>query len=95
MANGKEVHTHDDVLRRTDDGVSVCWAEDVVNRHHQHVRFGLRFERKRKMDCHLIAIEICVVASAHERMDLDRVAFNQHWLERLNTHAVKRGCAVE
>src|SRR5437762_8602167 len=28
---------------------------------------------------------------ADQRMNLDGVAFDQHWLKRLNAHAVKRG----
>ena len=47
------------------------------------------------MDCHLIAVEVCVECSTYERVNLNGLTFNQLWLERLNTKAVKRRCAVE
>ena len=41
---GEEGDAHHDVLRGTDDGVAVGGTEDVVQRKHQHVGFGLGFE---------------------------------------------------
>ena len=92
---GQEVHAHDDVLRRADDRVAVRRAEDVVRRHHQHVGLGLRLDRQRQVDRHLVAVEVGVVAGADERVDLDRVALDQHRLERLDTHAVQGRRAVQ
>ena len=93
--NGQEVHAHDDVLGRADDRIAVRRAEDVVDGHHQHLRFGLSLNAERKMHCHLVAVEVGVVAGADERMDLDGVAFNEYWLESLDTHSVQRWSAVQ
>ena len=56
---------------------------------------SLCLKRKRKVDRHLVTVEVGVVAGAHQRMDLDGIAFDQHWLECLDTHPVKGGGPVE
>ena len=66
-----------------------------MDRHHQRVGFHLRFDRQRQVDGHLVAVEVGVEAFAHQRMQLDGVAFDQHWLESLNAHAVQRGGAIQ
>ncbi len=47
------------------------------------------------MDGHLVAVEVGVEALADERMQLDRVSFHEHRLERLNAHAVQCRSAIE
>src|SRR5690348_16405452 len=47
------------------------------------------------MNRHLVAVEVGVKGGAKQRVNLDRLAFNQHRLKRLNAEAVKRGGAVE
>ncbi len=89
------VAAHDDVLRRADDRLAVGRAEDVVGGHHQHGRLDLGLDRQRQMHGHLIAVEVGVEALAHQRMDADGVAFDQHRLERLDAHAVQRRRPVE
>ncbi len=89
------VATHHHVLRRADDRRAVGRAEDVVRRHHQRVRFDLGLDRQRQVDGHLVAVEVGVEAFAHQRMELDGVAFDQHRLEGLNAHAVQRGSAIQ
>ena len=76
-------------------GLAVGRAEDVVGGHHQHGRFDLRLDRQRQVDGHLIAVEVGVEALAHQRMDADGVAFDQHRLERLDAHAVQRRRTIE
>ena len=51
--------------------------------------------RKRKMDGHLVAVEVRVVRRADERMQVDRFAFDQDRLEGLNAETMERRCAVE
>ena len=92
---GEEVHAHDDVLTGRDDRVAVGWREDVVRREHQDVCFRLRFEGQWQVDGHLVAVEVGVVAGADQRMQRDGVAFDENWLEGLDTHAVQRRRAVE
>ncbi len=62
-------------------GRAVGGREDVVGGQHQHVRLGLGFDAQRKMDGHLVAVEVGVEAFADQRVNLDGVAFNQHRLE--------------
>jgi hypothetical protein len=69
--------------------------QDVVRRQHQRGGFNLRFGRKRNVDGHLVAVEIGVERGADERVNLERLAFDQHRLESLNAEAVQRGSAVE
>ena len=46
------------------------------------------------MHGHLVAVEIGVEALAHQGMQLDGIAFDQHRLEGLNAHAVQGRGAV-
>ena len=59
------------------------------------VRLDLRLDRQRQVDGHLVAVEVGVEALADQRVDPDRVAFDQHRLERLDAHAVQRRGPVE
>ena len=69
--------------------------QDVVGRHHQDARFELRLERQRHVNRHLVAVEVGIERRANQRMQLDRLAFDQHRLERLNAETVQRRRAVE
>ena len=66
-------------------------VQNVVGRHHQHASFQLRLERQRHVHGHLVAVEVGVEGGADQRMKLDRLAFDQHRLERLDAEAVQRG----
>ncbi len=94
-AHRQVVATHDDVLRGADDRGAVGGAEDVVRAHHQRVGFDLGLDRQRQVHGHLVAVEVGVEALAHQRMELNGVAFDQHRLKRLDAHAVQRRSAVE
>ena len=89
------VAAHDDVLRRADDRVAVGRAEDVVGGHHQRHRLDLRLDRERQVHGHLVAVEVGVEALADQRVDADRVALDEHRLERLDAHAVQRRGPVQ
>ena len=89
------VEAEDDVLRRDDDGLAVGGAEDVVGGHHQHARLHLRLDGQRHVDRHLVAVEVGVEGRAHQRVQLDRLALDEHGLEGLDAQAVQRGGAVE
>ena len=58
-------------------------------------RLGLRLGRERQVDGHLVAVEVGVERVADERMHLDRLALDEHRLERLDAQAVQRRCAVQ
>ena len=47
------------------------------------------------MDGHLVAVEVRVERRADERVDADRLAFDQHRLERLDAETMQRRRAVE
>ena len=71
-------------------GLPLAGTEDVVGRHHQHARFQLGLERQRNVHGHLVAVEVRVEGGADQRMQLDRLAFDQHRLERLDAQAMQR-----
>ena len=92
---GQVVDAEHDILARHDDRLAVGWAQDVVGRHHQHPRLQLRLRRERYVDRHLVAVEIRVERGAHERMELDRLALDQHRFEGLDAEAVQGRRPVE
>ena len=91
----QEVHAHHDVLTGRDDRLAVRRRENLVRREHQHVGLSLGLNRERKMHRHLIAVEVGVIPGADQRVDHDRVALDQHRLERLNSHPVQRRGTVQ
>ena len=92
---GQVVKTKHHVLRRHRDGRAVRGRQDVVRRQHQRRCFDLRFRRQRNVDGHLIAVEIGVERGAGQRVQLDRLAFDQHRLERLNAETMQRWSAIQ
>ena len=93
--DGEVVETQYDVLRRHDDRRAVGGMQNVVRRHHEDAGFELRLERERHVHGHLVAVEVGIECRAHERMQLDRLALDQHWLEGLNAEAMQRGRTIE
>ena len=47
------------------------------------------------MHRHLVTVEVRVERLAHQRMDLDRLALDEHRHECLDAEAVQRWCAVQ
>ena len=92
---GQVVAPEHDVLRGNRDRRAVGGRQDVVRRQHQHRRFDLRLWRQRDVDGHLVAVEVRVERRADERVDADRLALDQHRLERLDAQPVERRRAVE
>ncbi len=83
------------VLGRSDDRPAVGRTEDVVGGQHQDPGFGLRLGRQWQVDRHLVAVEVGVESLADHRMDLDRLALDQHRLESLDAQTVKRRSPVQ
>jgi hypothetical protein len=83
------VEPENDVLRRYDDRLAVGGAENVVGRHHQHARFELRLQRERHVHRHLVAVEIRVEGGADQRVQLDRLALDQHGLKSLDPETMQ------
>ncbi len=47
------------------------------------------------MHSHLVTVKVGIKCGANQRVELDRLTFDQHRLERLNAKTVERGRAVE
>ena len=92
---GEVVAPEDDILARIDDGSAVGGAEDVLGGQHQHAGLDLGLGAQRDVHGHLIAVEVGVERRAHQRMNLDGLALDQHRLERLDPEAVQRRGAVQ
>src|SRR5437870_7965194 len=92
---GEVVEAEHDVLRGHDDRLAVRGAEDVVGAHHQHARLHLRLDGERHVHRHLVAVEVRVEGGAHQRVELDSLALDQHRLEGLDAEAVQRRRAVQ
>ena len=92
---GEVVPAQDHVLARRRERPAMRRGEDVVRREHQHPRLRLRLGGERKMHRHLVAVEVRVEGVADERMYLDRLALDEHGLERLNAEPVQRRCSVQ
>ena len=46
---------------------------------------------QRHVHGHLVAVEVCVEGGAHERVQLDGLALDEHRLEGLDAQTVQRG----
>ncbi len=92
---GQVVDAEHHVLGRGRKRAARGRREDVVRRQHQDPCLGLSLGGERQVDGHLVAVEVGVESVADERMDLDRLAFDEHGLERLDAEAVERRCAVQ
>ena len=76
-------------------GLPLAGDRMLFVRHHQHARLHLRLERQRHVHGHLVAVEVGVERGADQRVELDRLALDQHRLEGLDAEAVQRRRAVE
>ncbi len=92
---GHVIEAEHDVLSRHDDRLAVGRRQNVVGGHHEGARLDLRFDRERHVNRHLVAVEVRVVGGADQRMELDRLAFDQDRLEGLDAEAVQRRRPVQ
>src|SRR4051794_276429 len=92
---GQVVRAQHHVLGGRRERRAVRRREDVVRRQHQEPRLGLGLGGQRKVHGHLVAVEVGVERLADERVDLDRLALDEHRLERLQAETVERRSAVQ
>src|SRR5690606_3483925 len=92
---GHVVQPQNNVLGRHDDRFSAGGRQNVVGGHHQRTRFQLSFQGPRHVNGHLVTVEVGVIGSTDQRMQLDGLTFNQNGLERLDTESVQRWRTVE
>ena len=92
---GQVIEAEHHVLRGNGDGVAGGRRKNVVRGQHQHTGFDLRLGRKRNVHRHLVAVEIGIEGRADQRVNLDRLALDQHRLKGLNAQTVQGGSAVQ
>ncbi len=92
---GGVVQPEHDVLAGHDRGLARGREQHVVGGEHQRARLHLGLDRQRHVDRHLVAVEVGVEGRADQRVQLDRLALDQHRLEGLDAQAVQGRCAVE
>ena len=92
---GQVIPADDEVLAGRHDRTTRRRRQDVVGAEHEHSRLGLGLRRERHVDGHLVAVEVGVEGGADQRMDLERLALDEHRLERLDAQAVQRRRPVE
>ena len=89
------VESEHHVLRRHGDRCSVGRIQDIVGAEHKKLSLHNRSISERKVDCHLVTVEVGVECRTSERMELDSLTLNHLRLECLNTESVKCRCTVE
>ncbi len=92
---GGVIQAQHHVLRRHDDRLPVSGRQDVVRSQHQGAGLHLRFQRQWYVYRHLVAVEVGVEGHADQRVQLDRLAFDQRRLKGLNAEPVQGRCAVQ
>ena len=92
---GEVERADDHVLARHRDRATVRRRQDVVRGQHEQPRLGLGLRGEREVDGHLVTVEVRVERRAHERVDLDGLALDEHGLEGLDAEAVQRGSTVQ
>ena len=95
VLGGEVVDAEHHVLGWRGDRAAAGRGQNVVTRKHQHPRLRLRFRAQRQVHSHLVTVEVRVEGGAHQRVNLDRLAFNELRFERLNAEAVQRRRPVE
>src|SRR5690606_19501796 len=91
----EHVEAEDYVAGGVDVRAAVSRREQVVAGQHLQPRLGLRVHRERHVDRHLVAVEVGVERLADQRVELDRLALDEHRLEGLDAEAVERRRAVQ
>ena len=89
------IQTQHHVLRRHDGRLTIGGEEHVVGCQHQGPGFHLGLHRQRHVDGHLVTVEVGIEGRAHQRVQLNGLAFNQNGLKSLDTQTVQSGRTVE
>ena len=88
------INSQHHVLRRHGHRSAVGRLEQVVGRQQHEAALRLRFLGKRKVHGHLVTVEVRVERSTNQRMQLDRLAFDQDGLKCLNSQPVQGRSAI-
>ena len=93
--DGEEVEPQAHVLRRRHDRLAGSRREDRRRGEHHELRLHLRLDGERHVHGHLVAVEVGVERRADHRVQADRLAFDEHRLERLDRQTVQGRRAVQ
>ena len=94
-AVGQVVGAKHHLLRRRRQRITVGRRKDVVRREHQDPSLGLSLGAERHVNGHLVAVEVGVEGVTDERVNLNRLAFDEDRLEGLDPKTVERRGAVQ
>ena len=86
---GQVVGSEDHVLCRGRDRGSILRCQNVVHGQHEESGFCLCLYAERNVYRHLVSVEVRVERCTSQRMELDRLTFDQYRLECLNTKSVQ------
>ena len=93
--SGEVVQTNNHVLRWHRHRTAVGGLQNVVRRQHQHTGFRLSLDGERKVNGHLVTVEVRVERGTHQRVQLNRFTLHQLRLKRLDSQTVQSRSAVE
>ena len=83
------------VLSWRNDRLTILRTKDVVGTKHQNFCFCSCHFTKRKMDSHLVTVEVGIEGRTYERMNTDCTSFNKTWEECLDTKSMQSRCTVQ
>ena len=95
LFHGQVIRTQNHILCRNSNRTTVRRLQQVVRSQHQESCFCLCFCGQRQMDCHLVAVEVCVKCRAYQRVQLQSTTFYQYRFKCLNTQTVQRRSTVQ
>ena len=92
---GQVIAAQNHILARHGQRFSIGRREDVIGREYQDAGLDLRFDGKRYVDSHLVAVKVGVKGSAYKRVYMNGLALHQDGLKGLDAEPVERWGAVE
>ncbi len=92
---GQVVQTNDHVLGGQGHRATVRRLEDVVAGEHKNASFSLCLNRQRKVNSHLVTVEVSVERSTDEGVKLNSLTLNELRFECLDTQTVQCWCTVQ
>ena len=95
LRHGHVIAAQNHVFAWAHDRLAARRLQQIVRGEHQVARLSDRRLGEGHMHSHLVAIEVGVEGRTHQRMDLDRIPFDQHNLKRLDAEPMQRRCAVQ
>ena len=76
-------------------GLPFAGLRMLLVHHQEHPRLHLGLDAQGHVNRHLVAVEVGVESGADERVQADRLALDEHGLERLDAQPVERRRAVQ